>query len=56
MAAQFHVWKSKDDVPEEGGSYEHAKTFVIKSNMLDLVSRLLNEGWAVMIVPEEVAD
>ena len=56
MSTRYHVWKSEDDMPDDGGTYEHAKTFELKVNMLDFVSRLLNEGKAVQILPEEVSE
>ena len=56
MSTRYHVYQSDDDDPDEGGHYEHAKTFELKVNMLDFVSRLLDEGKAVQIVPERVAE
>lgn len=56
MSIRYHVYASEDDDPDEGGCYEHAKTFEIKVNMLDAVSALLDEGKAVQILPERVPE
>ena len=44
---RFHVYASAHDDPDEGGLYEHSKTFEMKANMLDHVSALLSDGRAV---------
>ena len=56
MSKRYHVYKSENDDPDDGGTYELAQTFQLKAHALALASRLLDAGQAVQILPVDLSD
>ena len=56
MSTRYHVYASEDDDPDEGGAYEHVKTFDGKGAILGAMGCAmanLCRGRAVQVLPEK---
>ncbi len=52
MSTRYHVYASDDFVPDEGGSFDHQKTYADMDEALERARVEMNLGRAVQIEPE----